>query len=110
MALYIDERGHLLLHGGVDPAAAALAESLHRGAWFSIEDLDTAVTSKTGGRQDCKLGALTFNSAYSIGLDMLTWHLRNAGVAFSVKVPDGHEHVVDFTVVDDDAREVGRGD
>ena len=47
---------------------------------------------------------------------MLTRHLRNAGIAFSVKIPDGafwraqddcagdgHEHVVDSTFVDDEA-------
>ena len=76
------------------PGAAALAESLHRDAWFAIGGLDTAVTSKTGGRQGCKLGALTFNSAYSIGLDMLTWHLRNAGVAYKVKVPDVSSNLI----------------
>ena len=58
MVQYIDERGHLLLQWSVDAGATALAESLHRHAWFSVGDLDTVVTSRTGGRQGCKLGAL----------------------------------------------------
>ena len=71
MVQNIDKRRHLFLQWRVDSGAIAPADSLHRHAWFSVGDLNTAVTSRTGGRQGCKLGALTFNSAYGIGLDIL---------------------------------------
>ena len=113
---YIDERGHLLQQWGVDPGAACLSQALHHGAWFCIADLDSAVLSKTGGRQGCKLGALTFNSVYAVALDMLAWELRRADIVFRVRVPDGafwqrsdedvdasDDNVVDAAFVDDEA-------
>eukprot|EP00973_Karenia_brevis_P062247 8658418-Karenia_brevis.AAC.1 len=59
---YIDERGHLFAQWMVDPKATQLAHTLHQGAWFAVGALPTVVTSRTGGRQGCKLGATTFNS------------------------------------------------
>ena len=80
MVQYIDERGYLLLQWSVDAGATALAEPLHRHAWFSVGDFDTVVTSRTGGRQGCKLGALTFNSAYGIVLDILAWEMSRSNL------------------------------
>eukprot|EP00973_Karenia_brevis_P034932 4819900-Karenia_brevis.AAC.1 len=86
---YIEERGHVFQQWKIDPGAAGLAQSLHEGSWFFVADLETAVTTKTGGRQGCKLGATTFNSVYAVALDMLRWELEKTGVTSRVRVPDG---------------------
>ena len=84
IAEYIQERGPLLEQWGADPAASVLARTLHEGAWLSIDDLDTAVTSCTGGRQGCKLGAQTFNAVYGVALDMIAWELKRIGVVLEL--------------------------
>eukprot|EP00973_Karenia_brevis_P002825 383944-Karenia_brevis.AAC.1 len=112
---YIRERGHVFAQWEVDSGAAGLAQSLHEGAWFAVADLDTAVITKTGGRQGCKLGGTTFNSVYGVALDMLAWELKKAGIVFRVKVavgpfwqaPENSSYgedadVVDATFVDDE--------
>ena len=86
---YIQARGPLLKQWHADAAASAMAQTLHEGAWVAVGDLHTAVTSKTGGRQGCKLGALTFNSIYGIALDMIAWELERHGVVLRLaRAPD----------------------
>ena len=67
---------------GVDRKATDLARSLHAGAWFSIGSLPTLVTSRTGGRRGCKLGATVFNSVYALGLDMQHWELAKIHLSY----------------------------
>ena len=45
------------------------------------------MSTKTGGRQGCKLGAFIFNSVYSIALDALGWELSQAGIDLKLPVP-----------------------
>ena len=62
LAKYIEDNGDVFNQWDVDDTVAGMARTLHEGAWFVVADLPTAVTSKTGGRQGCKLGATVFNS------------------------------------------------
>ena len=84
---YIDEKGHLLNQWGADEKANQLACTLHHGAWFSVGYLPSVITSQTGGRQGCTLGMTTFNSAYTVGLDLLAWGLKKHDIAMVVQVP-----------------------
>eukprot|EP00959_Pyramimonas_sp_CCMP1952_P060271 1259291-Pyramimonas_sp.AAC.1 len=65
---YLAERWHILQQWGAGSNAAALAESLRRGAWFKVNGSQVSIASSTGGRQGCILGAFTFNCVYSIAL------------------------------------------
>jgi hypothetical protein len=116
MARYIEQKGHVLEQWGADPKAVELAQSLHANAWIGVgEGSTTAVTSRTGGRQGCKLGALTFNCDYSIALGILTVALAEADIVMRTRVPSGpfweppdeqnvdFESVVDVAFVDDEA-------
>ena len=47
------------------------------------------MTSKTGGRQGCKLGATVFNTSYSLALKLLKSRLSAAGITFKIKIPGG---------------------
>ena len=114
ISAYIRDRGHLFEQWNVNKTAAAMAQTLHEGAWFKVGASESVITSKTGGRQGCKLGGIIFNSAYSIALDIMAWELAKAGVAFRVRVPEGafwdtvnednadYEDVVDVAFVDDE--------
>ena len=116
IARYIAERGHLFEQWAVDPTAAALCQSLHAGAWFGVEGTEERVASRTGGRQGCKLGALTFNSVYTVGLDLLRWALEQDGLTLRLPVPsspfwghpdstvyaDADASIIDATFVDDE--------
>ena len=111
---YIAEHGHLLEQWDADAKAVQLAQTLHSGAWFSVGDSVEVVTSSTGGRQGCKLGSTTFNSAYALALGMLSAQLADAGVALKLTVPSeavcltssspgvGDENIVDAAFVDDE--------
>ena len=115
MLSYLDERGPLLQQWGVGPAAAEMMRALHDNAWVSVADLPTCVTSRTGGRQGCKLGALTFNGVYGIALDMIAWGARRAGITLELPLPDGPfwaspradttetESLLDAAFIDDEA-------
>ena len=115
MLQYLDERGPLVQQWGLDAATAAMMRTLHEGAWAAVADLPTCVTSRTGGRQGCKLGALTFNGVYGIALDMIAWEAKRAGIALELNVPDGafwsapgapaasSHHVLDAAFIDDEA-------
>ena len=97
-----------------DQKAADLARTLHEGTWFPVRGSTNAVTSRTGGRQGCKLGALIFNSVYAVALDMLHCELADAGVVLRLCVQQGafwatpdpacddEEDVIDATSVDDE--------
>lgn len=84
---YIDEKGRLMNQWGADEKANQLACTLHQGAWFSVGDLPSVITSETGGRQGCTLGMTTFNSAYTVGLDLLAWGLKKHDITMVVQVP-----------------------
>ena len=113
---YLNEHGNLLAQWKVDEGAAELAESLHAGAWFGVADIPQVVRTTTGGRQGCKLGALTFNSVYSIALDILTAGLQKEGITLRLRVPASpfwsqiaptfepeDTHVLDAAFVDDES-------
>ena len=111
---YLEDRGPLFEQWGVNPTAAAMARTLHEGARFKVGNCSTLITSKTGGRQGCKLGGMTFNSVYSIALDIMTWELAKQEVCLRVRVPEGAfwndvdadntdlEDLVDAAFVDDE--------
>ena len=89
IADYIAKNGCLFDQWGVDAGATRMAQTLHEGAWFKVGDLPTAITSKTGGRQGCKLGSVIFQSAYSIALKLLEAEMGRMGVVFKAQVPNG---------------------
>ena len=70
IARCIDERGDVFQQWNINATAQALAYSLHAGAWFRVRGGERFIESKTGGRQGCCIGAIIFNSAYAIALDM----------------------------------------
>ena len=84
---YIELKGHLLKQWNADERACQLACTLHQGAWFSVDGLSTVITSRTGGRQGCTLGMTTFNSAYTVALDMLAFGLKQHEITLVVQVP-----------------------
>ena len=86
---YIDEAGCVMQRWRADPKATEMAESLHANAWFTSSDEAPAATTSTGGRQGCKLGALTFNSHYAVALDAITQRLAGEGIALRMCVPSG---------------------
>ncbi|CAK0827212.1 unnamed protein product [Prorocentrum cordatum] len=92
MLRYLDARGPLLRQWGADEGAAETCQSLHAGSWFGVSGTSARVSTKTGSRQGCKLGAFIFNSAYSIVLETLGWELSQAGVCF--KAPCSHYPVL----------------
>ena len=111
---YIDEAGCVMERWKADPKATEMAESLHANAWFTASDEAPAVTTATGGRQGCKLGALTFNSHYAVALDAITQRLAGEGIALRMVVPSGPfwhpesgaddmEDILDAAFVDDEA-------
>ena len=115
LAEYIEQHGTVFQQWAVDGEASEMARTLHENAWFAVADLPTVVTSRTGGRQGCKLGATIFNSYYSVPLKLLEWRLAKLGVCLVVQVPEGafwqpleqegaHESevVVHATFVDDE--------
>ena len=87
---------HICTSGGTSFSSGAqislLANSLAlcmtaRG--LAVSDLPTCVTSKTGGRQGCKLGSITFNGFYAIALDMIRWELtKHEGVVLHLAPPE----------------------
>jgi hypothetical protein len=112
---YIATRGHLLQQWEADPTAAEMARTLHEGAWVAVSDLQTVVTTCTGGRQGCKLGGTTFCSVYGIALDMIAWELDNHGIVLRLPAPDGSfltpptegqgssQRILDAAFIDDEA-------
>ena len=72
------------------------------------------MSSRTGGRQGCKLGATIFNTVYTVALDMLHWELEKANIVLRIQVPgeafwqtadpdnEDCDNVVDAAFVDDE--------
>ena len=79
----------MLAQWGANPIAGAIAQTLHKGAWFHAPGAPSVITSKTGGRQGRKLEGAAFDSAYSIALDIRAWELASENIAFRVCVPLG---------------------
>ena len=106
--------GPILSRWGVPLEVVTLLRNLHAGAWFKVADLETAISSRLGGRQGCKVGALIFNSIYSESirelhgamdrLGMSLW-LPQATAAFWGEAPElcsAEIPVRDCTFVDDE--------
>ena len=115
MAEYIDSQGCVFQRWGVRHNTMLLARDMHDGAWMKVRGGTRHITSTTGGRQGCKLGATMFNSGYAIALDMLHWRLAQENIVLKVTVPDQGTFfcsrepseqettdVVDATFVDDE--------
>jgi len=113
---YIDERGGVFEQWGVSESATGMARTLHEDAWFRVTGSEKVITSRTGGRQGCVMGATVFNSGYCVALDILHFRLKSHGILLRVKVPnepfwkeqsaprpdDNMQDVVDATFVDDE--------
>ena len=89
MVQYIEEDGCVLDRWQADPKTVELAQPLHANAWFTTSAEAPAVTTSTGGRQGCKLGALTFNSHYAVALDAISSRLATEGITMRMNVPNG---------------------
>ena len=115
MTSYIDERGGVLQQWGVRDNTTLLTRDMHDGAWMKVRGGSRYITSETGGRQGCKLGATMFNAGYAVALDMMHWRLSKDGITLRLSVRvDGaffgassatgpaHTDVIDATFVDDE--------
>jgi hypothetical protein len=115
VANYLVRHGDLLSQWGVGVTARGLAWGLHDNSWFMVPGGSNRIRSMTGGRQGCKLGATMFNSAYTIGLDLLHWRLAELGIRLRVRSADSSfwmkpsqddaprwTHILDVTFVDDE--------
>ena len=87
MASYIDERGGVLQQWGVRENTTLLTRDMHDGAWMKVRGGSRYITSETGGRQGCKLGATMFNAGYAVALDMMHWRLAKDGITLRLAVP-----------------------
>ena len=83
---WIDETGGLLRAAGADEAVIALMASLHSGSWFKLPNDEKFIISIAGGRQGCKLGAIVFNSIYSVALARVRAELSKHNIILHVKV------------------------
>ena len=111
---YIDLHGCVFEQWNLDDTTRNLARTLHDGAWFQVRGGTKCITSETGGRQGCCLGAIVFNSGYTVALDILHWRLKKHGVILRLKTPQGvfwskpgdetaeRTDIVDATFVDDE--------
>jgi lactam utilization protein B len=86
---YIRTHGEVFQQWGVDRSTCDLARTLHENAWSQVAGSEQVITSRTGGRQGCKLGAMMFNANYSVALNFLTDRLESKGVALKLVVPQG---------------------
>ena len=77
-------KGPFLEQIGVDAPVVDLIRSLHSCSWFSYGSLTSAIVTRTGGRQGCKLGDLVFNLVYERALRDVRQQLREAGIIASV--------------------------
>ena len=82
---YPNVHGDLFAQWGIDPTARGMAWDLHDNAWFMVPGGTHRIRSRTGGRQGCKLGATMFNSAYTIGLDLLHARLDEKHIQLRVR-------------------------
>lgn len=70
---------------GVGASVAALVRALHYKSWFAFLNDTSFLIMEAGGRQGCKLGALTFNLIYSVALQVVRSELSAAGVVLFVR-------------------------
>ena len=88
LVAWIDETGGLMRAAGADEGVVALMASLHSGSWFQLPNDDKFIVSIAGGRQGCKLGALVFNSIYSVALARIRAELCKFNIILQVKAND----------------------
>ena len=110
---YISKVGPVFHQWGIDEKVIALINSLHTHSWFCYDDLETVISTYTGGRQGCKLGGTMFNSVYAQALLMCRELLKSEGIVLTVKASSsfwatdhnesgpGHHDILDATFVDD---------
>ncbi|CAK0869748.1 unnamed protein product [Prorocentrum cordatum] len=82
---YLRDQPPLLKAWGVSDHTIALLRGLHCGSWFGVGEASDVVCPKTGGRQGCKVGAILFNSVYSIALKALHAALKDAGITLVLR-------------------------
>ena len=73
---------------GVDPSVTRAINVLHSGSWFHYGTRPSVITSKSGGRQGCKLGGIIFSVAYMRALRKLRQALRRERIPLKVKFDD----------------------
>ena len=115
MTRYIDSRGCVFRQWHVRENTTLLTRDMHDGAWMKVRGGNRCITSTTGGRQGCKLGATMFNAGYAVALDMMHWRLAQEKITLKLAVPKNgaffssygtpdqeYTDVVDATFVDDE--------
>ena len=60
------EKGPALQQAGVSPEMIKLLNSLHTGAWCTLDGDDHVLSTRRGGRQGCLHGPTMFNMGYAI--------------------------------------------
>ena len=81
--------GPFLQQIGVPAEYVSLITSLHSCSWFSYGTLASAIVTRTGGRQGCKLGDLIFNLVYERALRDVRQALTNKHYLLELPAPCG---------------------
>ena len=76
--------GPFLQQIGIPSEYVELMTSLHSSSWFTYGKLRSALVTRKGGRQGCKLGDLIFNLVYERALTELREKLRGTGAIMNL--------------------------
>ena len=83
---YIEVNGTVFEQMGVDQKITALTNCLRTRCWSKYGELNTCITSYTGGRQGCKLGSDVFKLVYMQAINVVRSQLRDRGIVFTANL------------------------
>ena len=69
---YMESHPCLFQQWKIDVRVIEIINSIHSNAYYTFDDLESAILAPRGGRQGCTFGAIIFNSVYAIALSCAT--------------------------------------
>ena len=82
------EKGPALQQAGVSPVVIKLLNSLHSGAWCTLDGDDHVLSTRRGGRQGCLHGPTMFNMGYAMALSQVRQKLMSLNMCSGVRLRD----------------------
>ena len=88
LATTLREKGPALQQAGVSPVVIKLLNSLHSGAWCTLDGDDHVLSTRRGGRQGCLHGPTMFNMGYAMALSQVRQKLMSLNMCSGVRLRD----------------------